>query len=77
MKKMLILTVCLALLNSCGIYTKYTPQTNVPDRLFGEDVSYNNADSTSIATMAWQEFLQTHCYKFISGKDFKTTPICR
>lgn len=68
MKKMLILTVCLALLNSCGIYTKYTPQTNVPDRLFGEDVSYNNADSTSIATMAWQEFftdslLQIHIRK--------------
>ena len=31
MKKILLLTTVTALLSSCGIYTKYQPETTAPD----------------------------------------------
>ena len=36
MKKILLLTTVTALLSSCGIYTKYQPETTAPDNLYGE-----------------------------------------
>ena len=36
MKKILLLTTVTALLSSCGIYTKYQPETTAPDNLFGD-----------------------------------------
>ncbi len=38
MKKILFSTVLLLSLSSCGIYTKYQPETKVPDKLFGDSV---------------------------------------
>ena len=38
MKKILYSAVLLLSLSSCGIYTKYQPETKVPDKLFGDSV---------------------------------------
>ena len=35
-KEILIITVAAFTLNSCGIYTKYKPSTQVPEDLYGE-----------------------------------------
>ena len=52
----LLLAVC-AIMSSCGVYKKYTPQTEAPDNLFGNIDSLQPvmADST-IATVSWREF---------------------
>ena len=47
-----IIIAVLAIMTSCGVYKKYTPQTDAPDNLFGEVVS----DSSSIAELSWREF---------------------
>ena len=38
MKKILFSAALLLSLSSCGIYTKYQPETKVPDKLFGDSV---------------------------------------
>ena len=52
----LLLAVC-AIMSSCGVYKKYTPQTEAPDNLFGniDSLQPMMADST-IATVSWREF---------------------
>ena len=45
-------------LSGCGIYTKYEPQTSVPDQLYGEEVEVNVADTTSIGSMDWRELFK-------------------
>ena len=47
-----IIIALLAIMTSCGVYKKYTPQTDAPENLFGEVVS----DSSSIAELSWREF---------------------
>jgi NodT family efflux transporter outer membrane factor (OMF) lipoprotein len=47
-----IIIALLAIMTSCGVYKKYTHQTEAPDNLFGEQVS----DSTTIAELSWREF---------------------
>lgn len=72
MKKILISTVMLASLSSCGIYTNYHPETNVPDKLFGDSVLERSvteyqgtlendsvqADSTSLGFVNWRDLFQ-------------------
>ncbi len=59
-----------ATLSSCGIYTKYQPQTEVSDRLYGDSV-LNKAvaeyeDSTSLGFMDWRElFTDPHLQELI------------
>lgn len=55
MKKQLItLTVAALTLSSCGIYTQYKPATEVPDRLYGEEVAV--ADTVdNIGNLRWRE----------------------
>ena len=44
------------LLSGCGIYTKYEPQTIVPDNLYGEEADSLSGDTTSIADISWRDF---------------------
>ena len=56
MNKLTIITldILLLLTSSCGIYRKYErPENIVTEPLFGEQ--YDTADTTSIATMGWEE----------------------
>lgn len=69
MKKMLFSAALLVSLGSCGIYTKYQPETNVPDKLFGDSIlgksiteyqggNLNDTiqnDSTSLGFMDWHD----------------------
>lgn len=49
----------IASLSSCGIYTKYHPQTEVSDKLYGDSVLNKPVteyeDSTSLGFMPWRE----------------------
>ena len=48
-RKVIIFGITL-FLSSCGIYTKYQPQTSVPDNLYGEEaVGYNKYGLYSLA----------------------------
>lgn len=59
MKKMLFTAVVLTSLTSCGIYTKYQPVTDVPDKLFGDSVLEKSMteyqDSTSLGLLDWHD----------------------
>ena len=44
------------LLTGCGIYTKYEPQTTVPDNLYGEEAATLSAATASIADIGWRDF---------------------
>lgn len=43
------------LLNSCGIYSKYQPVTEVPKDLYGRTDSIGQIDSTNLGALSWQE----------------------
>ena len=53
MKRIILLTAAMALLSSCGIYTKYKPVTTTPDNLYGEEVITD--DTTNFGNMNWKE----------------------
>ncbi|WP_099464218.1 efflux transporter outer membrane subunit [Parabacteroides provencensis] len=53
MKRIILLTAAIALLSSCGIYTKYKPVTTTPDNLYGEEVITD--DTTNFGNMSWKE----------------------
>ncbi len=66
MKKIIYSALLLASMSSCGIYTKYQPETKVPDKLYGDSVldqsisEYQNTsasekDSTSLGFMDWHD----------------------
>ena len=42
-KEILIIIVAAFALNSCGIYTKYKPVTEVPEDLYGEEVAASDS----------------------------------
>ena len=53
-KEILIIIVAAFALNSCGIYTKYKPVTEVPEDLYGEEVAAS--DSTdNLGNLGWRE----------------------
>ena len=67
MRKIIYSALLLASLSSCGIYTKYQPETKVPDKLFGDSVlaksiteyqGGNQSDSTSLGFMDWHDLFQ-------------------
>ena len=49
------------LMSGCGIYTKYEPQTTVPDKLYGDtvaveaDTASTVADTVSLGNVQWRE----------------------
>lgn len=53
MKKAIYIIGGCMLLSGCGIYTKYKPVMEVPDGLYGEEVSAG--DTTSLVTLKWHE----------------------
>ncbi len=57
--------VLLASLSSCGLYTKYQPETKVPDKLYGDSVldksitEYQEAgDTTSLGFIDWHDLFR-------------------
>lgn len=65
MKKHIITLVALSLsLSGCGIYTKYKPATDVPDNLYGSEVS--SQDTAGLGAMDWRElFTDPHLQALI------------
>ncbi len=64
-KNIFLSALLLASLSSCGIYTKYQPETKVPDKLYGDSVleksitEYQEAgDSTSLGFMDWHDLFK-------------------
>ncbi len=59
MRKIIYSALLLASLNSCGIYTKYHPVTDVPDKLYGDSVLNKSVaeyqDTASLGFMDWHE----------------------
>ncbi len=59
MRKIIYSALLLASLNSCGIYTKYHPVADVPDKLYGDSVLNKSVaeyqDTTSLGFMDWHE----------------------
>lgn len=53
MKKIILLSAVTVLLSSCGIYSKYKPETTVPDNLYGEGIE--TADTAGIGDRDWHE----------------------
>ena len=53
MKKIILLSAVTVLLSSCGIYSKYKPDTAVPDNLYGEGIE--TADTAGIGDRDWHE----------------------
>ena len=46
-----------ALLSGCGVYKKYTPQTEAPDDLFGQiPEEMQNEQLAEAAELSWREF---------------------
>lgn len=52
-RKVIIFGITL-FLSSCGIYTKYQPQTSVSDNLYGEEAV--GADTTNMGCIHWRDF---------------------
>ncbi len=59
MKKILILSIVALCMSACGIYSKYKPATEVPDGLYGEQLTdslaQTQADSITLGGIAWEE----------------------
>ena len=53
MKKIILLSAVTVLLSSCGIYSKYKPETAVPDNLYGEGIE--TTDTAGIGDRDWHE----------------------
>ena len=54
---------------SCGIYTKYEPQTSVPDNLYGDSLSYGT-DTASLGNVYWRELFTDTLYSITSITSF-------
>ena len=51
--------IALAVLNSCGVYKKYTSQTDAPENMFGTgDTIAQLQSENSIADISWREFFK-------------------
>lgn len=55
MNRIIILTAATALLSSCGIYNRYTPEDTVPENLYGEYTSQAEEDTASLGNLDWQD----------------------
>lgn len=64
-KEILIITVAAFTLNSCGIYTKYKPSTQVPEDLYGEEVALSDS-ADNLGNLGWREvFTDPHLRELI------------
>ncbi len=55
MKKLIVLAAVTITMSSCGLYTKYKPQSEVEKNLYGELLS-SSKDTTTIANISWRDF---------------------
>lgn len=55
MKRTIISFALAILLNSCGIYSKYQPETEVPEDLYGRMDTVGGVDSANLAALRWRE----------------------
>jgi len=51
-----VLLLAVMTFNSCGVYKKYTPQNDVPDNLFGQNINAADTSETGINELSWREF---------------------
>lgn len=66
MKKILLRFAIAVLLNGCGIYSRYTPVSEVPEGLYGLTDTVMAADSASLGNLSWQEmFTDLHLQELI------------
>lgn len=64
-KEILIIIVAAFTLNSCGIYTKYKPSTQVPEDLYGEEVVLSDS-ADNLGNLGWREvFTDPHLRELI------------
>lgn len=61
MNKLILLAAASLSLSSCGIYTKYHPETEVPDKLYGEEYLLLQQDTVSLGGMDWHELFTDPC----------------
>ena len=56
----LLLVLCTIGLSACGVYRKYTPQNDAPDKLFGDSLTLDQSavDSASLANISWRDFFR-------------------
>lgn len=55
MNRIIILTAATALLSSCGIYNRYTPEDTVPENLYGEYTAQAEEDTASLGNLDWHD----------------------
>ena len=60
MKKILLLTAATVLLGSCGIYNRYKPVEEVPDDLYGDNVTLTG-DTMNLGDMHWKDVFTDPC----------------
>ena len=60
MRKAFYMIFAAVMMCSCGIYTKYEPQTSVPDNLYGDSLSYGT-DTEVLAMYIGVNYLRIHC----------------
>lgn len=68
MKKILLRFAIAVLLNSCGIYSKYTPVSEVPDGLYGLADTVLAADTASLGNLSWQEMFTDPYLQEVIGR---------
>lgn len=61
MRKAFYMIFAAVMMCSCGIYTKYEPQTSVPDNLYGDSLSYGT-DTASLGNVYWREEVTKRVY---------------
>lgn len=54
MKKLILLSTAIFVLSGCGIYNKYKPVSEVPDRLYGSE-SIAAIDTANFGNLSWRE----------------------
>lgn len=66
MKRICIPFVIALFMSGCGIYSKYTPVTEVPDELYGLTDTVAMADTATLGNLGWKElFTDPHLQELI------------
>lgn len=72
MRKAFYMIFAAVMMCSCGIYTKYEPQTSVPDNLYGDSLSYGT-DTASLGNVYWRELFTDTLLQNLIERDWQTT----
>lgn len=66
MRRIIFITAVSLLMSSCGVYNKYQPTTEVPDNIFGENISV--VDTASLGQISWRELFTDTCLQALIDK---------